>query len=69
MTEYNINWKRFCRFLKENNCYEEFRKNFLKGRLNLKEFKKAPSLVTAFAWDVTPEGFKFWETINSKWRG
>lgn len=68
MTEHNIDWKRFCRFLKENNCYGEFCENFLKGDVKLKEFKKAPSLVTAFVWDATNEGFKFWETINSKWR-
>lgn len=65
---YNIDWKRFCRFLKENNCYGEFCENFLKGQVKIKEFKKAPSLVTAFVWDATNEGHEFWETINSKWR-
>ena len=85
--------KLFTRFLKENNCYSVFRKNFKSGINerkyllfnyywhqckfldNFEGFKQYCSLIDrpkdillfSFSWEISEEGFDFWDLINDKW--
>ena len=58
-------------FLKENNCYEKFIKNFDKkfvyeGWIKIENLDRVISF--AFEWDRTKEGFNYWNAIDGKWR-
>lgn len=62
----------FDRFLRKNNCYDQFYAN-LDEDVNTKEMLRTnwrvggPFLV-AFHWYHTPEGVDFWFDICRKWR-
>lgn len=65
------------KFLKENNIYYSYIKNFSKNyKNNNKEinelindidFLKKSPIGGAFIWDNTNEGHKFWQNMSSKY--
>lgn len=65
--------EKFIKFLKENNAWEKFEKNFIKQGTDVKEYKEACKtpknweLVMAFTWANTDEGFPYWRALNNKW--
>ena len=71
----NLNRKKiFIRFLKENNCYKQYCKNYnntldelyesneYNGELNISN-----EIFDAFSWVSTKEGFSFWDDVDDKW--
>lgn len=66
--------EKFIQFLKDNNCLERFEAN-LKSDANLNDQKTIGDLLrtrrdpigSAFVWDDTPEGWKFWHDIHLKY--
>lgn len=60
----------FISFLKNNDCYENFRHSF-KKELNdyIKRRLTTPnSLIGGFCiWSCTPQGHNYWREINDKW--
>lgn len=64
--------KKFTRFLKENNCYNEYFNNydicdvhnrFL--RLIINNYRQL--FLFSFNWRKTKEGYKFWSNLDNKW--
>lgn len=57
------------KFLKKNNAYKKFIKNFDK-----RYFKKESitfnllCIVTSFNWGNSPEGYDYWFTLSEKWK-
>ena len=71
--------KKFKRFLKEQNIYYAFRYNYdnefgFRGlNYTCVQYMSAiylPEnvLAYAFSWDNSKEGFRFWQTMDSRWR-
>jgi len=64
--------KKFTRFLKENNCYNEYFNNYDKGYaevsfINLLGNSYYNLFYCAFYWGESKEGFEYWDKINAKW--
>lgn len=68
--------KDFFKFLKQKGCLEQYFNN-LKGRKKTVEAVKSffesqdvfcSVLNSAFSWDSSPEGYKFWAGIAEEWR-
>lgn len=65
--------EKFIKFLKENNAWEKFEKNFNKDGEELKEYKKMckmwrnSELSLAFTWAATEEKYSYWLNLNRKW--
>jgi hypothetical protein len=66
----------FVRFLKEEEVYHPFRRNFAKmpmqgykslGRY-LRNVKKEDAMRNAFSWRNTQEGLDFWADVACGWR-
>ena len=60
------------RFLKDNNVYSKFVRNYISYRKTEQKFgflnmlnmpTHIRAIETAFAWSCTPEGYKFWDWI------
>lgn len=78
--KYDTYLNEFLFFLIENNCFEQFIKEFEATRKNnrykkihkLTEFtncyKKKDILATSFMWHDTEKGFEYWYNINDKWK-
>ena len=74
--------KTFIRFLKENNCYQQYVKNnkqYMKQNKSLfKSFDEIiqysgevtnnPELLYSFCWNDTKEGDNYWLKIHVKWK-
>lgn len=68
---------KFLRFLKNNNAFSAYCKNcqsqttrpfpVFRG-INVFKLKKKDLIMYAFAWHRTPEGYKFWEKLDKKWK-
>ena len=76
--DFDYRKKLFIRFLKENNCYKEFFKNFYNVNCNrqFKEFNdllsysyyhKRSEIINAFDWIHTSYGVIKWAELNKKW--
>lgn len=75
----NLMKKKFIKFLKENNVYERFMYNFEHReerfykyqKINFKTYFNGTHerclLFSAFDWDSTSEGLRFWDEIDTKW--
>lgn len=62
----------FDKFLRKNNCYDQFYAN-LDGDLDIKDlfrsnWRVGGPILVAFRWDDTPEGADFWFEVCRKWR-
>ena len=63
----------FFEFLRENDCASKFCVNraiIRKEERILTFINRVPSnewMLAAFAWDNTPQGYKYWENVNFKW--
>ena len=70
--------RKFIRFLKQNNAYEQFMFNFRKQNplcnnkeLYFKSYSNADTLKYvdyAFVWDNTKEGWEYWANLDKKWK-
>ena len=69
-------YKKFFRFLKEVGVYKQYIKytdfeSTFHRKKNLSEFLsstyRGDFIYSAFAWDGTPQGYRFWEKINAWW--
>ena len=69
--------KIFYRFLKEENVFISYFKNLYR-KYKMESNKQLSILLRAyqidlidyaFSWATTPQGYKFWQTINEKWKG
>ena len=74
--------KLFIRFLKENNCYKQYVRNydnnfnldsgFIYNCLNELYDDRLPNedneFTDAFSWGNTYEGFEYWDDMDDKWR-
>ena len=62
--------EQFIRFLKDEHAWDEFKENFEKERPSesLDEWLESPSILSAFAWNMTGQGKIFWQEIQVKWR-
>lgn len=74
--------KKFKHFLAQNNVLHQYRINIYnnKKKLNkigewenylqpLRKLHIGEELIrSAFVWSCTPQGHKFWETLDKKWR-
>ena len=83
MDNNNNRKKIFIRFLKENNCYNEFMYNLTKHeKFGMYQFNNINDLLyrlktmddlfineisLAFCWDETTQGFLYWNKITDKW--
>ena len=71
-----MNKDKFIDFLIENDIFDEYVTNtetYWDGIFkDADEFmdKQKPDVFigAAFSWDITPEGHRYWEAINTKWR-
>lgn len=65
--------KRFIKFLKDNNAWENFQRAFKSYGRNVEDYKKecesieGIELDAAFRWDKTKEGVHYWNDLNDKW--
>lgn len=63
--------EQFFKFLKRNDIYGKFLNNINNVGRKIKYFferaDKSAYVSSAFNWDRTPEGFKYWDDINRKW--
>lgn len=68
---------KFLRFLKNNNAFGAYCKNCQSQTtrpfpvfcgINVFKLNKKDFILYAFAWHKTPEGYKFWEKLDKKWR-
>ena len=58
-------------YISKQTWYESFCTNCFKSACKLDDykFKFGPSLIySAFNWDVTPEGFDYWDVIDDKYK-
>ncbi len=55
----------FVRFLKENNAYLKYMTNA--GYLTDEEIDINDSYFEAFVWDNTPEGYDYWDDLDTDW--
>lgn len=65
--------KKFTRFLKDNNCFNEYFHNYDKdfamaSFINLLGCDYYDLIFSAFNWHEAKEGFGFWDKINAKWK-
>ena len=60
------------RFLKDNNVYSKFVRNYISHRKTKPKFEflnksniptHISTIETAFAWSCTPEGYVFWDMV------
>jgi len=66
----------FKKFLIDNNIYDEFIYEFNNYYRNqnsdMKEFIESSNFISyisnAFSWGNTNKGFKYWDTLNKKWK-
>lgn len=69
----------FFEFLTQNKCTLAFLRNFLANREGdrdavdrlVESFKNDLKRIIAsgFVWKETPEGFDYWKSLDSKWKG
>lgn len=69
----------FFEFLTQNKCTLAFLRNFLASREGdgdavdylVRAFKSDPKRIIAssFVWKETSEGFDYWKSLDSKWKG
>lgn len=65
--------KQLISFLKENNCFIEFKENYFKKwhDLPFEDFcHKSPIkciICDSFFWRETPQGYEYWNVIHHKW--
>ena len=65
--------KEFISFLKRNDCYYEYKENFINNGYypKFREFMHfAPRkkyISYAFFWKNTPQGYEYWNVIYRKW--
>lgn len=65
--------REFISFLKRNNCFDEYKENFI----NLSSYRKFREFLyveprkryisMAFLWRDTPQGYDYWGDIFEKW--
>lgn len=65
--------KKFTRFLKDNNCFNEYFRNYdedfaMLSFINLLGSDYYDLFFSAFNWYEVKEGVEFWEEINDEWR-
>jgi len=63
----------FCTFLKQNGAYGSFMRNFSEHRrfpycVSFENCSPDCYLLYAFHWSSTPEGGKYWDILNDKWK-
>jgi hypothetical protein len=59
--------KRFRKFLKDNNVNNFFKKKKVEGLTF--DYNDPQTLISGrFFWNEQKEGYKFWETLNEKWK-
>lgn len=65
--------KEFIAFLKINNCYFEYKENFINDSYypKFREFihfePRKKYISYAFFWKNTPQGYEYWYDIHYKW--
>jgi len=64
--------KKFTRFLKENNCYNEYFNNCNNFFIDFVFFDTLKwnydkLFINSFNWGNSKEGFKYWDKISTKW--
>ena len=65
----------FIQFLKQNNAFEQFMFNFNNSRFHPKKsftryfetIDKYGAINNAFNWADSPEHFRFWKNMDTKW--
>lgn len=63
----------FCTFLRRNDAYGSFMRNFFEIRPfpyfgPFENYTPDSYLLSAFDWELTPEGGKYWDFLNDKWK-
>lgn len=63
----------FCTFLKRNGAYSSFMRNSSELRPfpyyePFENFTPDCYILSAFHWASTPEGAKYWDLLNDKWK-
>lgn len=63
----------FLFFLNRNKAYDSFVENLTDSRLfsffdSFADTNPKYYIVLAFSWQSTPEGAKYWDDLNDKWR-
>lgn len=67
--------EKFINFLKEHDAYEKFIKNLESAEIypSFDVFCRVEGFLdwtsTAFNWDSTPEGYRFWFELDDLWVG
>lgn len=67
--------EKFIKFLKDNNAWGNFERNFIKQERDVERYKKDCKtlknsyLSYAFIWSKTREGPEYWSELNRKWKG
>lgn len=78
MTPSNNIMQQFIIFLYKNNALKPYKDNLLKAHKKApliykinpfyeKKSSYASLISTAFIWDDTPQGFKFWSNLSIQW--
>ena len=73
-TQYPHVVKEFIRFLMMNNIYGKYVLNYAnapdhwKHSYHFEGDTPKELSINAFLWDQTPEGYKYWKTIDKMWR-
>ena len=67
--------KKFIKFLKRKRVYTKFMRNFYNVSQNSKGFDDycettmpLSYVSCAFIWDMTPEEWKFWNSVDENWK-
>lgn len=55
----------FVKFLKENKAYIKYMRNA--GYISDEEIDIHDSYFEAFHWDSTPEGYDYWNNLDTDW--
>lgn len=76
---YDWTWRRFIKFLKENDCYEQYifnyknmgdrwKKEYFSEKHHIKLYNAREYVCIAFEWSKTKEGRLYWLSIDIDWR-
>lgn len=67
--------EKFIKFLEDNNALENFERALVESGRDIEDYKefckeycKNTELSSAFIWEKTKEGHKYWAKLNWKWR-
>ena len=69
--EVNSKTEQFIKFLRDNDCYDKFIKNYKDVKnidYHFENNQKNNFISGAFTWMETPEEHNYWSKLNTKWR-